>query len=188
MKSKHWVVKESTYALRGPWIKVRADACETPRGDRVEPYYVLEYRDWVNMAVFDEERRIMVIRLYRHGNGQVNLELPAGSMDETDATPEAAARRELLEETGYTSDTFIHLGGCTPNSATHDNTVHSFAVLSARRVAEPKMEATEDIEVEFLEIPEMLRRIDDGAFRQALHIATVHLALRHLGLLKLEGR
>jgi 8-oxo-dGTP pyrophosphatase MutT (NUDIX family) len=106
MKSKHWIVKNSKLLIDDRWLRVRADQCETPSGVPVDPYYVLEYADWVFLTVFDRENRVMVVRLYRHGNREVNLEIPGGVMDEADATPVHTAKRELMEETGYTADSF----------------------------------------------------------------------------------
>lgn len=48
-----WKIKRSDYLLRDKWLNLRADRCETPEGHIVEPYYVIETRDWVHVAAFD---------------------------------------------------------------------------------------------------------------------------------------
>ena len=186
MKHAPWKIEASSSVLDTPWLKVRADACTTPSGERIDPYYVVESEDWVHTAVFDEQRRILLIRLYRHGNQAVNLEIPGGNMDPGDPNPETAARRELLEETGYTADQFIPLGDLTPNSARNTNSLHGFAVLGPRKVAEPATDAAEEISCEWVELPELMRRITAGEFRQALHLAVIFLALQKLGWLDLD--
>lgn len=182
---KPWSVIGSEYLLRDRWITVRADRCRMPDGTPVEPYYVLEYRDWVHMVVFDPQDRILVTRLYRHGNGEICLEIPAGTMEDGDVSPEAAARREVLEETGYTADHFTLVGDLTPNSATHNNRVHCFAAFNARPVQSPAPDASEEIGFGFMPEAELMAAIAEGRFRQALHIAAIFLALQHAGRLVL---
>jgi 8-oxo-dGTP pyrophosphatase MutT (NUDIX family) len=185
MKRKHWNVKASRYVHRDAWIAVRADDCETPEGVAVAPYYVLEYPDWVFVSVFDDDDRVMLVHLYRHGMKEMSLELPGGVKDEADASPVDTAQRELLEETGYTAATVVHVGSMTPNSATHTNLVHSCVALGAKRVGPPAQDDTEDIEVEFVEVEDLLEMIDDGRFKQALHIAAFYRALRYRKMLKM---
>lgn len=179
-----WLVRRSEYLIQDRWITVRADDCETVDGHPVTPYYVLEYGDWVHLAVFDTAGRMMLVRLYRHGNREISLEIPGGSMDPADTTPEETARRELLEETGYEIGTLLPLGCLTPNSATHNNRMFPFAALDCRKVAEPKEDPSERIEHFFVEPREVLGMIESGEFRQALHIATIHMAFQKLGLIR----
>ena len=76
-----WQVRRSRYVLEDRWIRVRADDCVTPRGTEISPFYVLEYRDFAQVVATDEEDRVVLVRLYRHGRGEVSLELPGGIMN-----------------------------------------------------------------------------------------------------------
>jgi 8-oxo-dGTP pyrophosphatase MutT (NUDIX family) len=186
MDIQPWTVKDSRYLLRDPWLTVRADSCLTPQGVPVEPYYVLEYPDWVFMAVFNPDGHIMVLRLYRHGNGKINLEMPSGRMETDDGGPEETARRELLEETGHATGRWARVATLTPNSATHANRVHCMVGFDARPVAAPTPDQDEHIAFEFVPVPRLIGWIDEGRFDQALHIATVYHALRHTGALRVD--
>ncbi len=179
MSHQNWKVKKTSHILSNPWLRVRADVCETPGGAVLDPYYVIECEDWVHMVVFDAAHRVLLIRLYRHGIGGMSLEIPGGMVEEGEE-PEAAARRELLEETGYSSGRFVKVGNLTPNSARQTNTMHCYAVFDARKVQEPDPDHTEEITCEWVTIPELQEMIRNGAFRQALHIAAIHLALEKL--------
>ncbi len=143
----------------------------------VDPYYVLEPPDWVQIVAFDRQDRILLIQQYRHGAGTISSELPSGKI-EVGETPVDAARRELLEETGCIAQTLQLLPVLSPNAASHSNMMYSFVALNTELVREQQLDATEEIEFGFVPIREVLAMIDGGGFSQALHVAYLFLALR----------
>jgi 8-oxo-dGTP pyrophosphatase MutT (NUDIX family) len=179
MSLKPWTVEQSRYIVRDRWLTVRADDCRTESGEAVAPYYVLEYPDWAHVVAFDEHGRLLVIRQYRHGVGRVCAELPGGIVD-VGESPLAAAQRELREETGYGGGLWESLAAFSANPATHTNTQHSLLAQGVSRITEPCLEATEEIQSEFVTIPVVLDMITRGEFAQGLHIASVLLALRQI--------
>ena len=64
-----WKTTASKYVVNDRWLKLRADTCLTPDGDVLDPWYVLEYPDWVNCVVVDAEDDIILLHHYRHGVG-----------------------------------------------------------------------------------------------------------------------
>src|SRR5215472_7608549 len=115
-----WKVIESRYLIRDPWMVLRADRCKTSGGITIDPYYVQEPEDWVQVIAFDRDNRILLIRQYRHGAGVISSELPCGKIDPGE-TPADAARRELLEETGCAAQALLPLPSLSPNSAHYAN-------------------------------------------------------------------
>ena len=109
MASLDWKLLDSEYLFKDAWLTARKDRCITPSGKIVDPYYVLEYNNWVNGVAIAEDGKVIMIRQYRQGYGRTVLEIPGGTMDSTDVSPEAAMRRELLEETGYEFEKLISL-------------------------------------------------------------------------------
>ncbi len=180
---KPWHLKKSKYVLKDRWIAVRADECVTEHGHVVEPYYVFDYPDWIHLVAFDQDMRVLLIRLYRHGTQSINWEIPAGVVEDSEE-PVETAKRELMEETGCKAERYALLGSLTPNSATHRNRVHCLVAYGCRKVADPSLDDSEDIESAFTPVKDLLQMIDTGEFFQALHIAAIMLALRHAGLLK----
>ena len=161
-----WTVLESEYLIRRPWLTARRDRVQLPNGVINPEYYVLEYPDWVNIIAITDDGRMILERQYRHGRGEVGYEIPAG-VCESGETPEQAARRELLEETGYGDGTWHLNMVAAPNPSTSTNLCHSFIATGVRRLSDQHLEATEDIALYLLYPDEVLRLMQDGKIIQA---------------------
>ena len=179
MPLKHWKILNSKYLYKHNGMAVRVDQCETHNGDVFEPY-VVESNNWVNIIALTKKREVILVRQYRHGVGEVLLEIPAGIMDEEDENPEQAAQRELLEETGYTGECFIRVGKVYPNPATHNNVTYSFLALDVEKVDQQKLDDTEEIEVSLVPFDEFISLVKKGGLPQALHVSAVFFALEYL--------
>ena len=104
-----WKTLKSEYLIQRPGLTARRDTVELPNGVINDEYYVLEYPTWINVIALTTDGNMVMIRQYRHGIDQTCFEIVAGVCEKGE-DPEAAARRELLEETGYTV-TPIRLSG-----------------------------------------------------------------------------
>jgi ADP-ribose pyrophosphatase len=179
MPVKSWKMLASKYLFKRSGVALRIDRVETKNGGEYEPY-VLECGTWVNVIALTKEWEVLLIKQYRHGVQQVLLEFPAGLMDEEDASPQAAARRELLEETGYAGEQFIEIGWVYPNPATHTNVTWSFLALDVEKVSGQNLEETEDIEVLLLPWDQFVTLAKEGGLPQALHVSALFFALAYL--------
>jgi 8-oxo-dGTP pyrophosphatase MutT (NUDIX family) len=117
---------------------------------------------------------------YRHGAGEVFLEIPGGSTDPGDNEPLTAGRRELLEETGFESPKWIACGYHFPNPALQSNKMYTFLALDCVRVAEPTPDPFEDIRVIEMPVKEVLARLESGSFTHSLIANSLWLARPHL--------
>ncbi len=183
MSLQPWKILQSRYLVKDRWLTLRADKCETAKGQTIDPFYILEKNDWAHVVGFDADDRILIVRQYRHGARDICAEIPCGVIDDEDATPLDAIKRELLEETGCVADHFESLGSVYANPARQTNRVHSFLATNVKLVAEQQLDEMEEIEFEFLDIETVMDLIDSGEFSQSLHISSVFLALRRRGLL-----
>jgi 8-oxo-dGTP pyrophosphatase MutT (NUDIX family) len=173
-----WTLVERSYLFqRPPWLTLRQDHLRLPSGREIPEYWISEYPPWVNVVAVTRTDHVVLVRQYRPGLGAVHFEIPAGVVDETDANPEAAARRELLEETGYAAGRWSPLLTLSANPALQSNLTHSFLAEGVEPVAAPTHEATEDLRVHVVPLGDLSRLIDTGEIVQALHAAAL---LRYL--------
>lgn len=183
-EDRHWQVTASRLVLSDRWIRLRADTCVAPSGAVLDPFYVLEYPDWVHAVAITDDDRLVMNRQYRHGSGEVHLELPGGMMDPEDASPLVTAERELREETGFGAAEFRHVVSLRPNPATHTNRMHTVLALGARAESIQALDHGEEIEVELLPVDTALRLVRDGGVQQAMHVASLLLALNAAGRIR----
>jgi 8-oxo-dGTP pyrophosphatase MutT (NUDIX family) len=179
MSLKPWKILESRYLYKTNGVALRTDRCEIPNGNVFEPY-IIECGTWVNVIALTKRREVVLERQYRHAVGQVLLEIPAGVMEPEDESPLQAAKRELLEETGYTSENFIEVGRTYSNPATHTNLTYSFLALDVELVGQQNLDATEEIDISLVPFDEFVRLAKAGDLPQALHVSALFFALAYL--------
>lgn len=177
-----WKVLESKKLFSEPWFTVRKDICELPNGKKHEAYYILEYPDWATAFALTEDNKLVMVRQYRHGLGEISTELPGGVIDKGE-TAEQAIRRELKEETGYEFDSIEEIGQVAPNPATSTNYMHMFIAKGGKKVAGQNLDATEDVEVLIHSIDEVKQMLKENKIVQSLHCTTIFYAMEKLGLL-----
>jgi ADP-ribose pyrophosphatase len=169
-----WKILESYFLHKN----VRVDKCELPDGKLIDGL-VLEFADWVTILALTKEQEVVLVRQYRHGAQKVILELPGGAMEAEDKSPLEAARRELLEETGYASDRFIQIGCVSPNPAFQTNLIYTFLALDAVKVANQNLDETEEIEVVLKPLEEVIAMAKNGGLLQSMQVSAVFFALAY---------
>ena len=167
---KPWTVVESEYLIRRPWLTARKDRVRLPSGVENPEYWILEYPTWINIIAITRDRRMILERQYRHGLGSTEWEIPAGVVEEGE-TPEEAARRELMEETGFGGGRWTELGAYSPNASACTNLSHSFLAEDVEPLGTQHLEPTEDIAIHILPLDEVRRILERDGFKQALMVA-----------------
>lgn len=175
---KPWQVLSTRYLFkRPPWLTLRQDHVRLPNGKEIPEYWLSEYPPWVNVVAVTKDQQLVLVRQYRPGIGAVHFELPGGVADDADGSLEEAARRELLEETGYGGGRWSPLTTFSANPSLQTNLCHAFLAEDVAPVAEAKPESTEDLRLHLVPVTEAAQLLERGEMIQALHAAPLAVFL-----------
>lgn len=144
-----WEVLESAYPFQSSWLKVRKDHIRMPSGHEIPDFYVTELNDWVNVIAVTQDGYILIEEQYRHGIEQVCYELPAGAV-EIGEDPLQTAKRELVEETGYSGGEWLPFGISVPNASGCNTRCYSFLAVSVERQQMVNSDPSEEIKLHLL--------------------------------------
>jgi ADP-ribose pyrophosphatase len=122
---------------------------------------------------------VVLIKQYRHGVQEVLWEIPGGVVEDHE-NPLDGVKRELLEETGYTTSNIIQVGKLYPNPALQTNSMYCFLALDVEKVAEQNLDDGEAIEVHLIPLDELIVMTKRGEFPHALQVAALFQAFAYL--------
>ncbi len=170
MEIGKWKILDSKYIIKRPWLTARVDKVELPNGVVNPEYYVLEYPTWVNVIAITAEGKFVMVEQYRHGLADVFTELVAG-VAEKGETPLHAARRELLEETGYGNGNWKLFTVLSANPGTMTNLSYTFLATDVEKIAGQHLDETEDVAVKLLSEAEIKAMLANDEIKQSLMAA-----------------
>ena len=180
MHQLDWKVLNSEYLLQNEWIAVRADRCEMGNGRLIDPYYIMESGDYVNIVPVTAAGEILFVRIYRHGVGQTLLETPGGLIDKGES-PLAAAQRELLEETGCACAEMRLIGSGSPDPARLSCKAFYFLATGVMETAVPAWDEHEEMELLRMPISQVKQKLFAGEIMDSVQQSALFFALHALG-------
>lgn len=130
------------------------------------------------MVPLTDDRKVVMLRQYRHAIRRNIWEIPAGTL-EPDEDPETCARREVEEETGYRAARFVRLGKIVPVPGYSDETITLFLCTELTLKAQ-NLDADEQITVQTIAFEEALDMVTTGQIQDAKTIAGLFMARHHL--------
>jgi 8-oxo-dGTP pyrophosphatase MutT (NUDIX family) len=175
--ARKWVTLVSRKVYQCNVFDVFERESQGPDG-RVGHFSVMEAKDWAVIVPYvrnEEGTFFLMVRQYRHGADAVSLEFPGGVI-EPGETPEAAAARELAEETGWISDRIFCAGGVFPNPAIQDNHFHIFVALDPRPAVDRQLDKNEIIDAHLMPAEDIRLGMGEGELRHALMVTALHMA------------
>jgi ADP-ribose pyrophosphatase len=182
--SKPWRTFNKRVLLeRPPWFTAGVYDVELPDGTVLHDYNWIATRPFAIVVPLTDEGRTIVMRSFKLGVGAVSLSVPAGYLEEGEA-PLAAAKRELLEETGYEARDWIALGRYVLDGNYGSGTMHAFLARGARKVREPDSGDHEEQELSLMPFTDVIAQLRAGEVAQLSTAAALGLA----AIVLAEGR
>lgn len=177
---RKWKLLKSKIVFNHRWYKVRRDSVRTDRGKIIKDYLVGVFPAVVYIAVFTEEDKILFVRQYKHGAGKILFEVPAGYINKGEQ-PLQAAKRELLEETGYGAKSWKKLGVFISNpTKSRGGDIHIFIVKNARKIGKQNLDSSENIELHLFNKNEIIKKLARNEIKTTGSALTIILGLQEI--------
>lgn len=155
----------------GRVIKVSKDVVMCPNGQE-SLREIVHHRGGVGI-LFKVDDKFIFEKQYRYALGEEIIEMPAGKLEEGEI-PLEAAKRELLEETGYRPLEMVHLGDSYPTPGYSSEVIHLYYCPKAVK-EERHLDKDEDIELIYLTLEEIEQMIVDGKIKDSKTVAAIFL-------------
>ena len=162
---------------------VRTDEKLSPRTGAKHDFFIIDCVDWVNVLAITPQQELVMVEQYRHGTNTVELEIPGGIMDRTDASPLHTGVRELREETGFEGENARVLGDVFANPAIMSNTCHTVLIEHCALKHPVEWDSGEDMLTRLVPLAEVPGMVATGRIKHPLVI----VALYYLDLLRRGG-
>lgn len=167
-----WQKLDSKAGPEIPLFDVRLDKMRHPTSSAEFERVVFEAPDWVNVVAVTTDGKIVMVEQYRFGIGALTIEPVGGLIDAGEGSLEAA-KRELLEETGFGAGNWRYLGSVQANPAILNNLCHHWLAEDATLVQAPTPDDGEAIGVHLMTLEEVKQAIADGLCLHSLGLSAL---------------
>ena len=165
------ITLERKEVFQGRIFSVHVDKVRLPNGE-TSTREVIEHGGGAAVLALDERNNVLVVTQYRYTFGRTLLEIPAGKLDRPGENPDAAALRELKEETGAVPDEFLSLGYILPSPGCYSEKLYLY-LARGLRFGEQQLDENEFLNVTRIPFEEMLRRCMSGEIEDAKTVIAV---------------
>lgn len=157
------------------FLKVYEDKIKLPSGSIIDDYTVVEKPDYVIIVATDESANLISLREYKYGAGEIVNTLPGGHIVKNELIIESA-KRELLEETGYTSTNWQTLGYFYDYASKDCHKAYFVKATNAKKTSATKYEDTESINIRTVSIDQVKKEVKNGEWKASVALAALVMA------------
>ncbi len=175
------VVSRELVLDASPWVRHWTESVKLPDGRVIDDYHTVVLRDFASIVTFTPDNLLIIQKSYRHGVRRVSLGLPGGYL-EVGEDSLTAAKRELLEETGYAAEDWHRICSLVVHGNAGCGTMHAFIARGAKRITDPDSGDLEDVHLSLMSIPEVMSALSGGEFRTLPSVTALLLALNGIRL------
>lgn len=161
------------------FLSVEKHSVQLPDGKIIPDWQIVITPDFVNVVAVTDENKFIIIRQYKYAVGGETLSIIGGYIEKNEI-PLYAAKRELLEETGYYSDEWISLGNFLVDSNRGCGNAHLFLAKNAKKISEPDSGDLEEQEIILLTRSEVEKSLSEGEFKTLPWVTNILSAFRIL--------
>jgi 8-oxo-dGTP pyrophosphatase MutT (NUDIX family) len=172
-QADEWRRVSSKTLVETPIFTVKENGFVRNGDEKRASFYTVDVPDWINVIAITPENNVVLIEQYRQGVEELVTELPSGMVDMNEAA-ETAARRELLEETGYEAEEWALLGVTLPNPAFHNNRIHHYLARGAKWIKEPELDDNESVTTTLKSLDEAHQLIREGKMAHSMVVAAFY--------------
>jgi 8-oxo-dGTP pyrophosphatase MutT (NUDIX family) len=161
---------DSDVTIEANWLfRLRREHFRSRHSGKAHEYYVMHLADAVHVIALTVDQQVVLVRQFRAGSGRDSLEPPGGLLEDGE-DPATAGARELLEETGYAGDPAAVIATAWSNPSIMTSRIVTIVITGAVRVADPKLDAGEELTVELVPIQSISGLVEQGQIDHALAV------------------
>jgi ADP-ribose pyrophosphatase len=172
--NKWEVLEERTVYECDPWIKLNVQKIKLPNGEIVDDFHHLDMPEYVVIYPVTASQKVIMLKSYRHGVGDITQLFPGGLIDEGE-TPLDAAKRELLEETGFGGGEWQSMGSYVPHSNYGGGRAHMFKATNVDKAQLPNSGDLEEMYIQLFDPKTLTKMMVDGQIVSMSSVAALLL-------------
>jgi len=167
---KKWTTLKEEEKLKAKVFSYSQIERQSPLSGKKGHFDRIDCNSWVNIIARRDDGSFVFVRQYRHGTDEITEEIPGGAVDWGE-DPLVAAKRELVEETGYETESWKSLGVVDPNPAILNNQCFVFFADQVKQTGQQNFDELEEIELTYFSGKEVREKISTGKIRHSLVLA-----------------
>ena len=178
--TKEWVItSRRTLYEYPPYLRLEQQTVRLPDGRQVKDYHRIEMPDYCVICPFTVDGNIVMLEGYRQGIGCVTSFLPGGIIDKGE-NPLAAAQRELLEETGYSSDEWTSLGNYQLHGNYGCGRAYIYKATDLTKLQQDNSGDLEEMHIKHVSVQSLEEIIQGGEVKSLSSVAAIALCISHI--------